>query len=197
MDALTETLMKSLSGGGLSQIGQVLGTDEKATGSALSAVVPLLVSALATEASKPEGARALHHAIEEDHDGSVLGQLQTYLTTDPAKTDGPGILRHALGGSRPVVEQGLAKKTGLDAGQIGTLLEIAAPLVMGALGAQQRSKGLDTDGLASLLGTQRQTAAKEDPDLLGILNTALDADRDGSAVDDVIGFVGKLFGKRG
>jgi hypothetical protein len=115
---------------------------------------------------------------------------------NPKETHGAGILKHSLGGARPAVETGLAAKTGLDAQQIATLLELAAPLVMGAIGAQQRSKGLDEGGLASLLGQQLESTKKADPDLIGILNTALDADKDGSAIDEVVGFVGKLFDKK-
>lgn len=196
MDALTGALLQQLAGGGLAQLGQILGTDEQKAGSALGSAVPLLVSALATEAAQPRRARSLHRALEKDHDGSVLANLESYLTTDPEQAEGAGILSHALGGARPAVESGLAARTGLDAKQIGTLLEIAAPLVMGLVGQQQQSNGLDETGLAALLGTQVQTTAKEDPDLLGILNAAFDADKDGSALDEVFGFVGKLFDKK-
>jgi hypothetical protein len=196
MDALTRTLMQTLSGGGLAQLGQILGADEQKTSSALSSAVPLLVSALATEAAEPRGAKSLYHALEKDHDGSVLADLSSYLTTNPDEVEGAGILKHALGGARPAVETGLAAKTGLDAKQIATMLEIAAPLVMGLVGQKRQSEGLDVSGLAALLGSQVQTTAKEDPDILGILNSALDADKDGSAIDEVMGFVGKLFDKK-
>jgi hypothetical protein len=195
MDALTGALMQQLTGGGLAQLGQILGTDEQKTSSALGAAVPLLVSALATEAAQPKRARSLYHALEKDHDGSVLGNLQSFLTTDPDATGGPDILKHTLGGARPAVEEGLSARTGLDAKQIATLLEVAAPLVMGLVGQKRQAEGLDETGLAALLGTQVETTAREDPDLLGILNAAFDADKDGSALDEVFGFVGKLFGK--
>ena len=196
MDALTGALMQQLAGGGLAQLGQILGTDDTKAASALSSAVPLIVSALATEASEPRRAKSLYHALEKEHDGSVLADLQSYLTTDPDKAEGAGILKHALGGARPAVETGLAAKTGLDAKQIATVLEIAAPLVMGLVGQKRQSEGLDATGLAALLGSQVQTTAKEDPDILGILNSALDSDKDGSAIDEVMGFVGKLFDKK-
>jgi hypothetical protein len=77
MDALAQTLMQSLAGGGLAQLGQILGTDDSKTSSALTAALPLLVSAFATEASKPKGAKSLHHAITRDHDGSVLRDMDS------------------------------------------------------------------------------------------------------------------------
>lgn len=194
MDTLTRGLMDQLSGGGLARIGSAVGIDERSAGSALSAAMPLLISALATNASKPQGAGDLLQALKEDHDGSILGNLGGLLQ-DPASSDGPGILQHALGGSRPAVEQGLAQKTGLSGEQIGKLLMIAAPLVMGMLGKTRREEGLDEGGLSSFLGSAMQADAEAAPDVLSILNSALDSDKDGSAVDDVMGFLGKMFKK--
>ncbi len=194
MDALTRSLMDQLSGGGLAEIGSAVGIDEKSASSALSAAMPLLIGALANNASKPQGASSLLEALQQDHDGSILGNLGGLLQ-DPAAGEGPGILGHALGATQPAVEQGLAEKTGLSAAQIGKILMIAAPLVMGMLGKTQRQDGLDAGGLSSLLGSAAQADAEAAPDILGILNSALDADKDGSAVDEVMGFLGKMFKK--
>lgn len=193
MDAITQQLMQELSGPRLSQISRQIGADERTTGSALSAALPLLVSALAKNASQPEGAQALHQALSNDHDGSILGDLSGFLG-NPQTADGAGILGHVLGGQQPVVTQGLAKSTGLDGEKIGQLLQIAAPLVMGLLGRQQQQQGLDPDHLSSFLGGQQQMAQQTNPDLMGTLNTLLDLDRDGSALDDVVGLMGKLLG---
>ncbi|MDY0339927.1 MAG: DUF937 domain-containing protein, partial [Coriobacteriia bacterium] len=126
MDTLTRGLMDQLSGGGLAEIGSAVGVDERSAGSALSAAMPLLISALAANASKPQGAGDLLQALQQDHDGSILGDLGGLLQ-DPAVSEGPGILQHVLGAGQPAVEEGLAQKTGLSAGQIGKLLTIAAP----------------------------------------------------------------------
>ena len=193
MDALTQQLMQQLAGGGLSKIGQQIGADEQTTGSALSAALPLLLSALANNASKPEGAQALHQALANDHDGSIMNNVSGFLD-NPQAANGAGILGHVLGGKEPVVRQGLAQGTGLDTNQIGQLLQIAAPLVMGMIGQQQQQKNLDPNGLSAFLGGQQQAAQQSNPDVMGVLNTLLDSNRDGSAVDDVLGMVGKLFG---
>ena len=195
MDALTQQLMKTLAGGGLSQIGNSLGIDKQTAGTALSAAVPLLVSALARNASEPQGAESLHQALAEDHDGSILKNVSGYLQ-NPQAANGAGILGHVLGDQQPVVTKGLAKGTGLDMAQVVQLLQIAAPLVMGVLGKQQQKKGLDTNGLSTFLGNQQQKAQQSNPDLLGTLNNLLDADQDGSALDEIAGVLGNLFGKK-
>ena len=193
MDALTQQLMQQLSGDGISQISRQIGADEQTTGSALSAAMPLLVSALANNASKPEGAQALHQALAEDHDGSILNDMSGFLG-NPQAANGAGILGHVLGAQQPAVTQGLAQGTGLDSSQVGQLLQIAAPLLMGALGQQQQQQGFDTNGLSAFLGGQQQAAHQSNPDMMSMLNSLLDMNRSGSALDDILGMAGKLFG---
>jgi hypothetical protein len=155
--------------------------------------LPLLVSALAKNSSQPKGAQALHSALTRDHDGSILNDLSGFLK-NPAEADGAGILGHVLGGQQPVVAQGLSKSTGMTTEQVVQLLQIAAPLIMGLLGKQTQKAELDPQGLASLLGSQQQQAQASNPDLMGTLNTLLDANKDGSALDDILGMAGKLLG---
>jgi len=195
MDALTQQLMQQLLGGGLPQVSQKIGTDERTTSSALLAAVPLLVSALANNASKPAGAQALHQALANDHDGSILNNMSGFLG-NPQAANGSGILGHILGAQQPAVTQGLAQSTGLNGAQVGQLLQIAAPLLMGALGQQQQQQGLDPNGLSAFLGGQQQMAQQSNPDMMSTLNSLLDMNRNGSALDDVLGLVGKLFGRR-
>ncbi len=193
MDAVTQQLLQQLSGEGLSLISQNIGADNKTTKSALSAALPLLMSALANNASKPEGAQALHQALTQDHDGSILNDVSGFLN-NPQAANGAGILGHILGGQQPVVTQGLAQGTGLNGDQVGQLLQIAAPLVMGMLGQHQQQNGLKPNGLSSFLGSQQQQVQQSNPDLMGTLNTLLDTNQDGSAMDEVAGLMGKLLG---
>jgi hypothetical protein len=193
MDALTQQLMQYLSKDGLSKIGEQIGVDEKTAGSALSAAMPLLLSALAKNASVPKGATALHQALNKDHDGSILSDMSSFLK-NPQTANGAGILNHVLGDQQPTVAQGLAKGTGLDTNQIMNLLQIAAPLIMGFLGKQQQQQGFDTNSLSSYLGNQQQLAHQSNPDMMSMLNSLLDTNRDGSALDDIMGMVGNLLG---
>ncbi len=115
--------------------------------------------------------------------------------------DGAGILGHLLGGKQSAVEQGVSKASGLDSAQTGKLLATLAPIVMGALGKVKKEQGLDASALAGLLDGERQNLEQKLPQkpggggLLGLL----DADDDGSIVDDLAnlggGALGALFGK--
>jgi hypothetical protein len=193
MDTLTNQVMQQITGSALSGVGKKLGVDQKALQTALSVGVPLLVTALAKNASKPAGAQALHKALVKDHDGSILDNVSSYLQK-PKVDEGAAILGHVLGGQQGAIAQGMAQKTGMNSDQVSQLLQIAAPLVMGALGAQTQQNKLDPQGLANFLGNQQQAAQQSQPDILSSLNTLLDSNKDGSALDDVLGMAGKFFG---
>ena len=192
---LTELLVQQLSGDGLSNISRQIGADEGMTSQAASAAIPLLVSALARNSAQPEGAESLFKALQRDHDGSILDDLPGFLG-NPQAANGAGILGHVLGDRRGPVENGLAQSTGLDAGSAGQLLEILAPVVMGALGRTEREQGLDANGLSRFLGSQQQSVQSASPDVMGLLGNLLDADKDGSALDDIGRIAGTLFGGR-
>lgn len=195
MDALTQQLIQQLAGEGITQISRKIGADEQTTKAALSTALPLLVSALAKNTSKTEGAQSLNQALTKDHDGSILNDVPGFLE-NPEVGNGAGILGHVLGSQQPAVTKGLTKGTGLNSEQVDQLLQIGAPLLMGLLGQKQQQKSFDPNGLSTYLGGQQQKAQESDPDLMGALNTLLDADKDGTALDDVIGMAAKLFGNK-
>jgi hypothetical protein len=195
MDALTQELMNRLGPRGLTKVSKQIGADRQTTASALSTIAPLLVSALANNAADPNGVQSLQQALVEDHDGSILQNISGFLS-NPQAANGSGILEHILGAQQPVVAQGVAENVGLQSSQVSQLMQIAAPLLMGALGQQQHQQGLDANSLASFLGGQQQAVQQSNPNLLGLLNTMLDSNRNGSALDEVLGVMGKLLSGR-
>jgi len=189
MDDILKAVMGQLGGDGIGQIARSIGADKTTTSSAIGTAVPLLVSALAKNASNPAGAQALHGALARDHDGGILDDLMGFLG-NPQSMNGVGILKHVLGGKMGAVQQGISKGSGLDSAAVGKLLMILAPIVMGFLGRQQKTQGLDAGALAGMLGGHGQQASG----LLGSLNSLLDSDGDGSAIDDIGRMAKGLFG---
>lgn len=195
MASILETLFKQLSGGGMKQLSQQIGAEQKQTEEAVSTALPTLLAALSRNASKSEGASALLGALQRDHDGSVLENLAGYL--QQGKTDdGDGILRHVLGNRRNVVERGLSQTSGLDTASSNKLMSLLAPMLMGALGKQQRQEGLGADALAGLLTREQQTVEKTAPQEMGMIGRMLDADGDGDFdAGDLLKHGGKVLGK--
>ena len=192
MSGLIDQLTQQLSGNALESLSRSLGADRGQTQNAMTAALPILVGALARNASKPGGAEALHKAISRDHDGSILDDIAGAVSS-PNLSDGQGILKHVLGGRNQNVQQGVAKASGLGNDQVGKMLATLAPLVLGSLGrAKNTGGGMGIDDLANMLNGERQTMEKETSGLGGMLAGLLDLDGDGSIIDDI---AGKLFGR--
>lgn len=199
MSAL-EALLARLGGGdNLTQISRQLGTDERTTQTAMSAALPTILAALSRNASKPEGAESLNGALARDHDGSVLDDITGFLKRGETR-DGSGILEHVLGSRRQTVQGGVSKASGMDRESTSKLMEMLAPLVMGALGKEKRENGLDPNGLSSFLNRKEAEVRREAPHEMSLAGKLLDADKDGDVdLSDWIkhgsGLVGKLFSK--
>lgn len=192
MNTISQMITQQIAGGVAAQLASRLGVSEGTARTAVQLAVPLVVAALARNAAQPQGAQDLHQAVAQDHDGSILDNLNGYLA-NPESANGSGILGHVLGGQRPAVESNLAQATGLAPGSAGSLLEMVAPLVMGAIGREQQQNGLDSQGLSQYLGEQQQQAESANPDLMGSLSSMLDSNRDGSVVDDLSRIAGGFF----
>jgi hypothetical protein len=173
------------------QISQTVGAEPSAVNTAIQAALPSILGGLANNASDPQGAQSLDQALEQDHDGSILGNLGGLggmifggqEAAAPRQADAGGILGHILGGSQGPVAQDVSQKSGLPTGQVAQILMMLAPIVMGYLGQQKRQQGVRADGLGGLLGgllgggapsNQQQTSGG-----------FLDRDGDGSSLDDI------------
>jgi len=179
-------LIRSAQGGGaVQQLGQQFGLDEAQVSSALSALVPALAAGVQNNASSPQGLDSLIGALSG-------GQHQRYVedvgTLEQADTvaDGNGILGHIFGSkhvSRQVASHA-ASQTGIGEGVRKAMLPVVAAMMMGAMSKRM--------GQPAALGADTGTGGG----LLGMLAPTLDANRDGSMVDDVAGLVGRLLSGR-
>ena len=191
MNLITQMITQKVGGAAAGMLAQRLGISESTAQTAVQLAVPVIVAALARNASQPRGAQDLHQAVASDHDGSILDQLTSYIG-NPQAANGSGILSHVLGGDRLAVENNLAQATGMDQNSAGNLLEMVAPLVMGAVGREQQQNGLDPNGLSQFLAQQQQ-AQPADPGLMGSISSMLDSNRDGSVTDDLSRIAGNFF----
>jgi hypothetical protein len=192
--SLLQMLQQRLGGQAVEQISRKLGADPGTTGNAIDAALPLLLTAVARNATQGGQAQSLHQAVTQDHDGGILDNVSGYLN-QAESGPGAGILRHVLGGKQQTVQTGLSQATGLDAGKTGQLLTMLAPLVMGAIGRANREKQLDSNGLSTLLTGEQEQLKESAPGVMGALSRFLDHDHDGSVMDDVSGMLGKAFGR--
>jgi hypothetical protein len=171
------------------QISQQLGTDESSTISAIQAALPMLLGGLANNSASQVGAASLLAALDRDHDGSILDDLDGFLG-DYLSGRGQGILSHIFGAQEGAVERGVSNASGLDLRKVGPLLLMLAPIVMGALGRARREHEIGAGDLQRELGAAAQRTGGNQG-LLGALSSMFDMNRDGSAVDDIAGMLSR------
>jgi hypothetical protein len=180
---ILESVLDAQGGAAAREAGASLGLSPDQTASALSALVPALAAGLHRNATQPGGLETLLGALAGGghqryvEDPSALAHQDTIA-------DGNAILGHILGSkdaSRALAVRSAAQ-TGLGADVLKKLLPLAATMVMGTLASQQA-------GRASV-------APAGGGDLLSMLTPMLDRDGDGSAMNDILGSVGKIFGGR-
>jgi len=182
---ILESILNAEGGAAARQAGQAVGLSPDQTTSALSALVPALAAGLHRNATQPGGLDALLGALASgEHERYVEDPSE--LAHQDTVTDGNAILGQILGSkdaSRAIADHGAAQ-TGLAPDVLKKLLPLAATMVMGTLASRQNSRG------------NVAPAAGGGGDLLSMLTPMLDRDGDGSAVNDILGRVGKLFGGR-
>ncbi len=179
----------------VNQIGQMLGADQTTTNSAIQMALPMILSALARNAAQPQGAESLNNALQENHNGGILNNLNGYLNA-PDTNDGIGILDHIFGPKQGAAAQQVSQNSGLDVGQVAQLMIMLAPIVMGYLGKQKQQANLDSNGLSNLLNEKRQEIQSSDDPLMSSITNMLDSNNDGAVMDDLASLASNYFSKR-
>ena len=208
LDLLNSDLGKTIISGVAGQTGQ----DQNKTANLLTMALPVLMEGMKRNAATPQGAEGLFSALNSKHDGSILDNLGGLFgggVNDDVVNDGDKILGHVLGNKKQGVEKVLSEKSGMDMGAVANILKVAAPILMGVVGKQAKQQNVQSSSamegiLGGLLGGN--SADQEQ----NFLEKMLDADGDGSIIDDVAGMVlggskkkgglggllGSLFGKK-
>ena len=160
----------------------VLSQDQ--TVSALGALLPALAGGLQRNVSSQGGLEQLMSALTSGQHGRYLDEAGLLGSVDTVN-DGNAILGHILGSPdvSHAVATNAASSTGIGPDVLKKMLPVVAALAMGALAKQAASQ-------PGQIGRAQMT------DNIGSLASFLDVNHDGSVADDVMGFVGKLFGGR-
>lgn len=189
----------------LDQLTKQIGGNKRKTKDATQTAVGVLMNALSRNVKTQEGAQGLASALDRDHDGSILDDVMGFMTgssqaANPNMLNGAGILKHVLGGNQNNAIAAIAKSTGLDKSKAGSLLVSLAPVVLGMLGKQKKQSHMDSGNLADFIGRTTQTLNSGNKKT-SMIEKVLDADGDGSVIDDIAGFAGRslfarLFGRK-
>ncbi|MBL0163686.1 MAG: DUF937 domain-containing protein [Xanthomonadales bacterium] len=202
MSELTSAIFAQMDQAHIESIAGQLGIDPAQASDAIQQALPLLMGGLARNSTSPQGANALHSALERDHAGIDIGGLLGSVLGGGASGGGGGlgdvlgsvlgggssggsaasgiggaILGHIFGGRREQAAQGLGQTSGLGGAGAARLLAMLAPIVMAALGNMTRKQGLDANGLSGVLGQENHRLQQSG--VGGLLSGVLDSDGDG------------------
>lgn len=209
-------LMEAILGGGgspVSSMAKQFGLNEGQVTQAIQQMIPALTNGVKKNVQNKRGLDGLLQALNKGNHDRYLDDAGALLN---ATDDGNGILGHILGSkdmSRALADR-TAKKTGISSGILKQMLPLIAALVMGSLKRQGSNSGLLDQLLGGILGGGRSTTgASAGGGLLGgllgkilgggrkkkkvssspldALGGLLDADGEGSVIDDLLGFAKK------
>jgi len=205
---LMDMLMGAAGDGARAEMGAQLGLNQDQTSMAIKALLPALSAGLKSNAEQPGGIEALLGALSKgDHD-QYLDQPQR-LRQPQSTVDGNAILGHLLGSkdmSRSVASSA-SQKTGISDQLLKAALPMVASMVMGSLSKQTKDPNVSdhlmgafggqaqqkSSGLGGLLGAVMGGGSNPQSSggMAGMLGNLLDADSDGSAMDDIFDMVMK------
>ena len=186
MNGLLETVLKSGNGAAVQQLARSFGVSGDDALQAMAHLMPALNRGVRSNISSAEGLDKLLNALSQGNHQQYLEQPERLAEQDTIE-DGKHILGHILGSSeasRQVASQAAAE-TGLDTDLLKKMLPAVAALLMGGLSKQGAALGTAAPpGAAGQAGSGGIAA---------MLGDMLDADNDGSVVDDLLGMARRLF----
>lgn len=153
-DRLTDSVIEKVSG--------FLGEHPDKIGPALNSAVPIVMGGIIRSASTEEGAGKVMDVLKDGgHTGEILDDLPHLLgnfdKTQLLITIGSNIFNHFSGNKGNSIVEKLSTLNGIRKTSASSLVGLAAPLVLGALGKVVGKEGLGVSGLTKLLGEQRET----------------------------------------
>jgi hypothetical protein len=140
------------------RIASSLGLDKTVVQGAVEGGVPGLLAALISLVSKPQGVTKLGQVVAQQEPG-VLSSLASVIGGSGQKAlvdTGASALTSLLGGKTMTsLTSAVGQYAGIGEGGSKSLMGLLGPVVLGVLGQQQRTSGLDASGLARLVTSQK------------------------------------------
>jgi hypothetical protein len=149
------------------QMSSNYGLDQGTVQKLIPKLAPLILGGLKRQKDDRGGDERVDHILNKYGDSSVLDNIKDLISTKANDTTADANLGGLLGESGGVqAAQALGKSMNIDASKIIKMIPALAPLILGALTKKRNTSG-GIGGIGSLL----------------------DADGDGSIIDDVAGYI--------
>jgi len=149
------------------QLSTTLGVDEGQAGKMVPQVAPLILGGLKRQMENHGGASRVDHILNKYGSADVLGNLDDLFKQKSKDQNPDPRLGGLLGDSGVQATDLIANKFKIDGGTAAKLIPMLAPIILGFLTNKRDNQGAGSSGIASIL----------------------DADGDGSVLDDVAGML--------
>jgi hypothetical protein len=152
MASLLESLGTLVTPDTVGAIGNALGVDTSLVQQGLKVAGPTLLGSLAKTSSTTDGAASLMKMLPTDAAGGstedFLGSVIKSVTGGGTSAD---MMQNVLGSGTNAISGTLSKSLGFD---IGPLLKLGTPLIMGLLAKTAKTQNLDASGVANMLQSE-------------------------------------------
>lgn len=173
MAGFVDEFLKSYGPEVTKQMSSNFNVDQGTVNKLLPQLAPLILSGLKKQKDTRGGDDRVDHILKKYGDSSVLDNIRDLVASKAKASDADPNLGGLLGDAGgQQAAQSLAKSMNIDASTIMKMIPALSPLLLGALSKKRDTGGKGISGIGALL----------------------DADGDGSILDDVAGFLAKSGG---
>lgn len=151
----------------------MIGERSETVGAAMKVVAPLLVGALSSKGSSPSGAKQIMDILGQNPGldsiaKNPISQLMDGGSSNNLLNLGEMLLPMVLGNKTGGITDALISLTGMKKSSAGSLLGLAAPLLLGVVKKSMNGKSMDASGLAGLLAGQKDFVKAATPPSLNL-----------------------------
>ncbi len=166
---LLDILKDQVTGQIAEKAGSFLGESSDNVSSALGGIFPSLLGSMIDKGTSADGAKGLMGMID-NVDGGMLDNIGGLFgggssAVNGLMNSGGGIIESLLGNKLGGVIEMVTKMSGMKNSSVGSLIKMAAPLLMGSVGKMIAGKGIS--GLMDLLKGQKEHVAAALPSGMG------------------------------
>lgn len=173
MAGFIDEFMKEYGGELTNQMSSNFNVDKGTVQKLIPQLAPLIISGLKKQKDTMGGDERVDHILNKYGDPSVLNNIKDLVSSKAGSSDVDANLGGLLGESGGVQAASmLSKNMNIDASTIMKMIPALSPIILGALSKKRDTGNAGISGIGSLL----------------------DADGDGSILDDVAGFILKSGG---
>ena len=166
---LLDTVKGLFTGNLISSAASSLGESEGGIQKAISGAIPSLLAGLVSKAGSQEGASGILDLAKQAAGSGILSNISGFLGNDNNNLIGKGaeMLKGILGDKAGGIASIVSNFAGIKHSSASSLLSMAAPVALGALGKHAEENNLNAGGLMSFLNSQKSSIMSALPSGLG------------------------------